>query len=186
MSDKNKNRVCPLENANKLDGWYRKFMHNPNKILRDNVKPNMTVLDFGCGPGFFSIEAANLVGDKGKVIAADLQQGMLDIVQSKIQNTYLEKRLILHKCDSDKIGLNTNIDFAYIFYVVHEVPNQKSLFKEIYSILKPNCRLLIVEPKFHVSEIDFANMLKLTESIGFKPISYPKIFFSRAVVLEKK
>jgi ubiquinone/menaquinone biosynthesis C-methylase UbiE len=37
----------------------------------------MTVLDAGCGQVFFSLEMARMVGKIGRVIAADVQEGML-------------------------------------------------------------------------------------------------------------
>ena len=51
------------------------------------LQKGMTALDLGCGPGFFTMEMARLVGKTGKVIAADLQEGMLDIVRGKIKDT---------------------------------------------------------------------------------------------------
>jgi ubiquinone/menaquinone biosynthesis C-methylase UbiE len=57
----------------------------------------MTVLDIGCGPGFFTIDMARMVGDSGRVIAADLQAAMLQ----KAQNVGLESaegpRVLLSK-----------------------------------------------------------------------------------------
>ena len=44
----------------------------------------MTVLDVGCGPGFFTLDMARLVGPSGRVIAADLQEGMLEKLGQKI------------------------------------------------------------------------------------------------------
>ncbi len=43
----------------------------------------MTVLDIGCGGGFASLGLAQLVGEKGVVILADVQPQMLDIVQER-------------------------------------------------------------------------------------------------------
>jgi len=63
----------------------------------------MTVLDVGCGPGFYSVEMADMVGKSGNVIAADLQQGMLEKVEEKIKGTYIENRIKLHKCEKDRI-----------------------------------------------------------------------------------
>ncbi len=65
--------VCPVEIAGMLDGKLRRWVHNPVKILSPLITEGMTVLDVGCGPGFFSIEMARLVGADGSVIAADLQ-----------------------------------------------------------------------------------------------------------------
>ena len=51
-----KNRVCPVELADSLDSKIRRFLQNPQKILKPFVSEGMKVLDIGCGPGFFSIE----------------------------------------------------------------------------------------------------------------------------------
>ena len=50
-----RNRVCPVELAGSLDGRVRGWLQNPGKILAPYVREGMTVLDVGCGPGFFSI-----------------------------------------------------------------------------------------------------------------------------------
>ncbi len=61
--------VCPAELACSLDNSIRRLVHKPGKILEAYIKKEMTVLDLGCGPGYFTIELANLGGDGGKVIA---------------------------------------------------------------------------------------------------------------------
>ena len=134
----NKHKICPVEHAGVLDFSLRKWMHNPHRILSPYVKSGMTVLDLGAGPGFFTLEMARLVGESGKVIAADLQEGMLEKIRTKVQNTYLEKIITLHKVGEDKIGLEEKVDFALFFYVLHEVPNQEKLLEEIKTILKGN------------------------------------------------
>ena len=64
----------------------------------------MTVLDLGCGPGFFSVDLALMVGKSGRVIATDMQEGMLRKLQQKIQGTDIEELILLHRCEPDKIG----------------------------------------------------------------------------------
>ena len=66
------NRVCPVENTAGLDNKFRRLLHNPKKILLPYIQQGMTVLDVGCGPGFFSIDMAKFVGNNGRVIAADM------------------------------------------------------------------------------------------------------------------
>ena len=185
MADKNK-RVCPVERAGGLDNIVRRLLQNPRKILEDYVKDGMTVLDLGCGPGFFSVEMARLVGESGRVIATDLQEGMLQKLKKKIQGTEIEETIKLHKCEEDKIGISDNVDFVLAFYMVHEVPDQKKFFREIKSILKPNGKALIVEPKlFHVSNGVFEETIMKAKEIGLEPVEKPRIFLSRAVILEK-
>lgn len=179
-----KEKVCPVERAGHLDGRLRKWLQNPKKILGRYIKEGMTVLDIGCGSGFFSIEMAKMVGVPGIVIAADLQEGMLRLLKNKIQGTEIEKRIRLHKCEENKIGISERVDFALAFYMVHEVPDQKNLFKGIMSALKPNGKFLIVEPKYyHVSKRDFEKTVKDAMDIGFKPVEKPRVFLGRTIVL---
>jgi ubiquinone/menaquinone biosynthesis C-methylase UbiE len=178
-------RICPVEKADSLDTKFRRWLQNPGRILKPYIKEGMRVLDFGCGPGFFSLDMARMVGKSGKVIAADLQEGMLHKLRDKITGTELENRIILHKCEEDKIGFIENVDFVLAFYVVHEVPDQQKLFNEIESILKPKRKLLIVEPPFHVSKKEFSDTIKKATAAGFTEVERPKVLFNKAVVLKK-
>jgi len=183
LSKENK-KICPVEKAGGLDTSFRKLLQNPQKILKPYIKDGMTVLDFGCGPGFFSIEIAKLLVEPGKVIAADLQEGMLDRLRQKIKGSELENRITLHKCQEERIGLYEKVDFALAFYMIHEVPDQTKLFKELKSTIKTNGLLFIAEPKFHVSRKSFNVMIDSLIDAGFEIRDRPKVFFSRAVVLE--
>jgi len=159
-------------------------VQNPKKILGPYIKEGITVLDLGCGPGFFSIDIAQMVGKSGRVIASDLQEGMLRKLKDKIQGTELEKRIKLHQCEENRIGVSEDVDFVLAFYMVHEVPNQEEFLNEIKSILKPNGQILIVEPPFHVSKTAFEETIRKARAAGFTPVERPKVFLSKAVLLE--
>jgi ubiquinone/menaquinone biosynthesis C-methylase UbiE len=166
--DNQRNRVCPVELANSLDSKIRKWLQNPQKILSPYVREGMTTLDIGCGPGFFSVELAKMVGRNGKVVSADLQDGMLQKLSNKIRGTELEERIKLIKCEKDKINVSEKIDFGLAFFMVHEIPNKESFFKELKSILNEKGQILIVEPKlFHVSKKDFEITTNIAENVGF-------------------
>ena len=186
MTEEKKQSICPVERARGLDNSFRKLLQNPKKLLNQYISQGMTVLDLGCGPGFFSIEIAKLLNDSGKVIAADLQEGMLNKVKHKIKGTDLEQRIELHKCKDDSIDIIDKVDFVLAFYMIHEVPNQDNLFKELKSILNTNGKIYIIEPKFHVSKKKFSEMINRTKDIGFEVIDMPKVFFSRTVLLRIK
>ncbi len=183
MDQDKKHRVCPVEKAGILDFAFRGLLQNPGKILRPYIKEGMTVLDLGCGPGFFTQEMARLVGSSGKVIAADLQQGMLDKVKAKIQNSALASRIQFHRCLEDKIGLAEKCDFILVFYMLHEVPDQARFLAEIRSMLKPGGKVLLAEPKWHVTPKEFLYAIAVMEQAGFVVQEQPKIRFSRAVVI---
>ncbi len=179
-----KNRVCPVERAGRLDSRIRRWLQNPQKILAPYIEERMTVLDIGCGPGFFSIDMAQMVGKAGRVIASDLQEGMLQKLRDKTQGTELERRITLHKCEEKKIGVSEKVDFVLAFYMVHEVPNQKEFFMEIGSILKPNGKVLIVEPPFHVSKTGFEETIRKARDAGLMVVERPKVFFSKTAILK--
>jgi ubiquinone/menaquinone biosynthesis C-methylase UbiE len=146
----------------------------------------MTVLDVGCGPGFFSIELAKLVGDQGKVIAVDLQQGLLDKLQDKIKGSNLEERIRLVKCDQNNLNVFEPMDFILTFYMVHEVPDKENLFKQLENLLDHQGRFLLVEPKlFHVSSKGFQTTLSIAERHGFTINEGPHLLASWSAVLRK-
>ena len=181
----NKNRVCPVALAGHLDNRFRRWFQNPLKILGPYIKEGMTVLDLGCGPGFFSIDIAQMVGKSGRVIASDLQEGMLQRLRGKIQGTELEERIIPHQSQENRIGISEKVDFVLAFYMVHEVPNQEEFFKEIRTIVKPKGQVFIVEPPFHVSKRAFEDTIRIAEEAGFKTIERPKVLLSKAAILQK-
>ena len=180
-----KNRVCPVEAASSLDTWFRRWGQNPRKILKPYIKTGMTTIDMGCGPGFFTLELANMVGNSGKVFAVDLQQGMLDKVQNKIIGTKMEHRITLHKCEADKIGITEDVDFVLAFYVLHELPEQKDFFKEISGIMKPNAQMLVVEPSFHVSKSEFKEMVKIAGDFGLQNVKVSGMLLSKVALFKK-
>ena len=70
--------------------------------------------------------------------------------------------------------------------MIHEVPDQKALFESFKSVLKKEGLILIVEPKFHVSQVTFDAMVEKLQKAGFKIVDTPRIRFSRAVLLKHK
>ncbi len=182
--DRDRNRVCPVELAGSLDSKMRRWLQNPHTILAPFIREGMTALDIGCGPGFFSIEMAGMVGTNGRVIAADLQQGMLDKLSAKIRGTALEQRITLAHSGTDTINVSEPVDFILAFYMVHEIPDKDSFFKQASALLRPDGQFLLVEPKlFHVSSKDFERTTALAAKNGFKAYPGPKLLFSWSAVL---
>jgi ubiquinone/menaquinone biosynthesis C-methylase UbiE len=183
--DNERNRVCPVELANSLDSNIRKWLQNPRKILSPFIKEGMTVLDIGCGPGFFSIEMAAMVGSSGKVIAVDLQEGMLQKLGNKIRGTELEERIVLVHCAKDTLRLPEKIDFGLAFYMVHEIPDKDRFFGEVRAALKDTGQFLLVEPKYvHVSKQDFAATIVIAQKAGFAIHEGPRLPVCRTAILK--
>ncbi|WP_094227152.1 class I SAM-dependent methyltransferase [Methanolobus psychrotolerans] len=178
-------RVCPVERAGSLDSRIRRWLQNPRKILGSYIKEGMDVLEVGCGPGFFTLDIAWMVGKNGRVVAVDLQEGMLQKVREKIKASGTELNIILHKSDEDKIGVSGNFDFVFLFYMVHEVADKEAFFRELVSLLKDNGQIYIVELPLHVSKKTFEEAIKIASNAGFTVAKRPKRFPDKAVILKK-
>ena len=124
---------------------------------------------------------ARMVGEAGRVIAVDLQDEMLQVVKQKAIKEGLESRIVTHKSEPDRIGISDKVDFSLAFYMIHEVPDVDAFLMEVASLLKPSGRLLIAEPLIHVSESSFKKTVDAAGLAGLKPVSGPKIRFSRSM-----
>jgi ubiquinone/menaquinone biosynthesis C-methylase UbiE len=168
-----------------IDTPLRRWFHDPAKIAGPYVKPGMTVLDVGCGVGWFSIPMAGMVGHQGKVLAVDLQQQMLDMLRRRAQKAGVADRIELRKCEQDRLGIVCEADFALVFAMLHEVPDQRRLLGEIHGCLKPGGRLLLAEPPIHVTRKKFAGEVAIAEQSGFRIVEQPRMRWSHAVLLGK-
>jgi len=177
--------VCPWWFAYTFDNPLRRLIHNPEKMLEKFIREGDTVVDIGCGMGFFSIGMAKLVGAKGQVLAVDLQEKMLERVRFRAQQKGFFSRITLHKCSSDKLGVNEQADFALGFWMVHEVRNKDAFFNEIVTFLKPGTHFLLVEPRMHVTETYFRKITDIAIKAGLKPCSEEKVGLSRAMLFVK-
>lgn len=177
--------VCPHRFAFMLDNWFRKLFQNPRRIVGEFIQEGDTVIDLGCGPGFFTVEMAKLVGEKGSVIAVDLQEEMLAAVRRKAARSGVSHRLAFHRCDADAIGLDRRVDFILAFYMLHETPDAKKTLQELKQMLKPGGRILVVEPKFHVSKAKFASMRQVAERLGYRVVGSPSKKGGWAMLLSK-
>jgi len=184
MAKQSKKSVCPLIMAGALDSKFRRLFHNPRKILKPYIQKDMVAMDVGCGSGVFSIEMAELMEGTGKVIAVDMQEGMLEIISKKIKGTSLENVIVLHKCSPEKIDVKENVDFVLMFYMVHEVPSKENLFNEVLPLINKNGLLMIAEPKL-VSKKGFNMMTNSIIEKGFEEVDKLKIPLSRGIVLKK-
>lgn len=174
--------VCPHQAYFFLDNWLRRLIQNPEKIVGPYIKKGDTVMDMGCGPGYFTIDMAKMVGPAGKVIAVDIQARMLERVRKKAQKHAVAERIEFHNAGDAHIGLNRKADFILAFYMLHEVPDMKQTLGELMRLLNTQGRILAVEPKMHVSRAGFETMLKHAEKTGLKAVDYPKKTGGRSVV----
>ncbi|UCH11120.1 MAG: class I SAM-dependent methyltransferase [Fidelibacterota bacterium] len=177
--------VCPWWFAYSFDNPIRRLVHPAGKIVRDYVGTEMTVIDIGCGMGYFALEMARRVGPEGRVIAVDLQEKMLVRVGKRAERAGLADRIILHPCGPDQLGVDQEVDFVLTFWMVHEVPDRDSFLDQVHRILKRGGSWLVVEPKVHTPQARFQALLASAGERGYEVLDRPKIRLSYAGVLGK-
>ena len=176
--------VCPWWIAYTFDNPVRKLFHNPHKIFGDWIMEGMTAMDIGCGMGYFSIGLAKLVGVRGKVIAVDLQQKMLDVMLKRARRSGIADRIVPHRCEADTIGIQGPVDFILAFWMVHEVGDKNHFFQQLRSILAPNGKILIAEPKMHVTAKALDKTVEIAQNNGLRVCDGPEIRLSRTVLFQ--
>lgn len=165
------NKVCPPWVGYFLLNPLRRLLENPEKMLGKFIREGMVVLEPGCGMGFFTLPMARMVGGNGRVIAVEIQEKMLSVLQRRAIKSGLEDRIEIRQSGANSMGiedLSGKVDFSAAIHVIHEVPDQSSFLSELWNVLKPEGKLLAIEPKGHVSQEEFDQTLTIAENIGFK------------------
>ena len=124
----------------RLNIWFYELtdlIWNPRRRLEKiPIKEGMAVLDYGCGPGRYTLPAARLVGPKGKVFAVDIQPLAISTVNEKAAReslTNIEAILV----DSYNTGIkDSSIDLALFLDTLHQIRDCNALFLEIHRVLK--------------------------------------------------
>jgi ubiquinone/menaquinone biosynthesis C-methylase UbiE len=179
-------RVCPPWLSWTLINPVRSLSQDPAKILRPFIREGDTALDVGCGPGYFTTALAELVGGNGHVIAADIQEWMLEKARRRLEKAGLSGRVHLHLARADRLDVPSDrVDFALVFWMAHEVPDKERLFSEILACIVPGGTLLLVEPRMHVNAKAFAAITGAAIKAGFVSAGPASIRFSRAALFRK-
>lgn len=123
------------------------------KLLRKvGVDKGMTVLDFGCGSGSYTIPAAQLVGEGGRVYALDKDETVLDDLMRKARSEGLRNVQRMEASSESKIDLReSSVDVVLLYDVFHDYyfprrGERRRLLNEVYRVLKPE-GILSVYPK---------------------------------------
>jgi ubiquinone/menaquinone biosynthesis C-methylase UbiE len=118
----------------------------PEKLLRElGLGEGMTLADIGCGPGFFTIPAAQIVGPNGQALAADIQGEMLSTVRSRALEHGLNNVRIVKTNDREIPIAPRSCDYALLAFVLHEIEHRASFLHRAARTLKPGGRLIVIE-----------------------------------------
>ena len=142
MNEKNKSKASPnfvYKTAELMhDSKLMAIIRNPNKLLKAaGLKPGLKVLEIGCGPGAFTIPAAEIVGKDGFIYAVDIHPLAIKRVKEKIAESGAENiKPVLANASHTRL-LNQEIDLAFIFGMPNASGGFTNILSEIHRVLKP-------------------------------------------------
>ena len=181
--------TCPWWLGSLLASPLRKLRHKPEEILKYYVDYDMKAIDVGPGMGFFTIPMARMVGAYGHVYAIDVQEKMIEGLKKRATKAGVLKKIETRICSHTSLeidDLEGKIDFILAFYVVHELSDIHSFFKETHDALKVSGKLMVAEPKGHVKKQQFEDMISVAKQQGYEVVGNPKIKKSHTAVFAKK
>ena len=177
-----KHHLCPRWMCFTFDNGLRRLVQNPDKIISPFIREGDVILDVGPGIGFFTIPMAKKVGASGRVIAADIQQSMLDGIENRAVRAGVRDRIGLHLASTDTVYAGEKADFILAFWMAHEVPDALKFFRQLHGALRANGRFLLAEPKVHVSAKQFQLLVESAKQAGFSPVAFLPVPLSYAAL----
>lgn len=121
-----------------MESRLRHWLFDPRKTLRGaNLGPGQTVLEVGCGTGFFTVLAAEMIGETGHLIAMDPLSDFIDRVKEKVRDAGLENVEVVRR-DALRTGLEAaSVDVVLLYGVVPfpTLPLDR-LLAEMHRVLK--------------------------------------------------
>ena len=183
-----KHRVCPWWIGYFLASPVRRWIDDSAEAILAYAREGMTILEPGPGMGYFTLELARRVGPSGRVIAPDIQPKMLSVLRRRAEKAGVGERVDARLAQPDSMGLadcDGRVDLTLACAVVHELENPADFFREVAGALKPGGRMLIVEPKGHVDDAEFASELDAAARAGLRLVERPVFRRNVAALLVK-
>jgi ubiquinone/menaquinone biosynthesis C-methylase UbiE len=136
-----------VADAHKLEDPERLVWLPPGEAVRLlDPQPGMQIADVGAGTGYFALPFAATIGPTGTVWAVDGQQGMLDILQGKLETPGSPANIKCQLGTASQTGLLSGIcDIALLANIWHELDQQDAVLLEMARILRPGGRLAILD-----------------------------------------
>ncbi len=167
--------------------WLRWLVEMDNPFTRTNraavilqhlrLQPGMTVLDIGCGPGRLTLPCARAVGTTGRVLALDIQAGMLQRTRDKARHAGLTN-IDFIEADITAAALPPNqADRALLVTVLGEVPDRPAALRAVHAALKPGGLLSVTEIIFDPHFQRRSSVLREATAAGFRQAG----FFGNAI-----
>jgi ubiquinone/menaquinone biosynthesis C-methylase UbiE len=136
----------------------------PAKLMKAlDIKADMVVADVGAGSGYHCFLMSPLVGEKGKVIACDIQQEMLDLIIAKAKKQKIANIDTVKGTEKDPKLPANGVDLILMVDVYHEFEFPYEMTEKMVDALKPGGRLVFVEFRLEDEKVPIKLVHKMTE-----------------------
>ncbi len=112
---------------------------------RAGIAAGSTVVDAGCGPGYATIDLAEIVGPKGRVIAIDRSRRFLDVLRARAENLRIANIEIIEAELTDDMWPKNSADFIWCRWVYSFVREPERIMRQMAQALKPDGALVSQE-----------------------------------------
>ncbi|QJW95745.1 class I SAM-dependent methyltransferase [Frigoriglobus tundricola] len=156
---------------------------DPEKLMKAlEVKAGAVVADVGAGSGYHTFMLAPLVGEKGKVIASDIQQEMLDAVTKKAKQLKVPNVETVKGTTTDPKLPAGGVDLILLVDVYHEFEFPFEMTEKMVAALKPGGRLVFVEFRSEDDKVLIKPVHKMTERQVLKEMAaFPELGHTKTV-----
>lgn len=129
-----------------LDRPEREAEEAPSRAIAAlKIPPGAVVADVGAGSGYYTVRLARAVGPAGRVVATDLQPGMLDIIRAKVASEKLTNVEIVQGRADDPVLQPGAFDLVLMVDVYHELASPQVFVRKLKEALKRDGRLVLIE-----------------------------------------
>jgi ubiquinone/menaquinone biosynthesis C-methylase UbiE len=154
------------------DEAIRRKWHDPETTLKNTgLRPGMVFMDIGCGYGFFAIPAAELVGEKGRVYAVDIDDSAIDRLKRKAAEKGLRNLTATVGAAEETVFCDECADMVFYSIVLHDFRDPAKVLRNAKKMLKPSGTLVNLDwkkkpmlfgPPVHIrfSEEQASNLIK--------------------------
>lgn len=163
----------------------RRKWQDPERILELIDLPHGgTILDLGCGPGFFTVPAALRAASSATVIGIDSSMKMLSLCRERLDGAgRAGAELILMRLDELIPLADCSVDFILMANVLHDFPKPEKVLEEAARVLKHEGRIADIDwKKEHLDfgppfEIRFSEerSRRMLSDAGFKIHQAPEV-----------
>jgi len=130
----------------RLESEERARRQPPARLLAAiGVGVGTRLADIGCGPGFYTLPAAELIGPSGRVYALDVQEPMLARVRQRAAAAGLQSIEALQSQESGLPLPDAAADVVLVANVLHECADRRAFLAEARRILAPGGSLAVIE-----------------------------------------